>query len=377
MSGGKRSNGEGGIVYDKRRKTYRARITVGWEIDELTGKTKQIMKSLGSFKTKGEAAGALADYLRNPYDLSNKNITFKELYETWFDQYVEDHESHRYRIKSAFNYCSMIYDKKFREITILDMKNCMTNGEVICKKGKNKGLPQKPSASVKMAMKYLFNHLYDYAVEGRIVETNYARAFAVDQKISKEIEQNKKEKIPFTKEELQTLWDSIKYVPFADMVVYACYSGWRPGELIELKVDDVDWDNKMIKGGIKTTAGKNRIVPIHPLVEDIVRKYYDEAKTIGSQYLFNDAPKKTGKGLSYDQYLTRFGNVLYLTKLRKEITPHYTRHTFITKAKSLDVGMNEYILKLIVGHEVGDLTEHVYTHREISELTNEMLKIKE
>ena len=60
-----------------------------------------------------------------------------------------------------------------------------------------------------------------------------------------------------------------------------------------------------------------------------------------------------------------------ILNFRTEITPHYTRHTFITKAKSRGVNMNEYILKLIVGHEIGDLTEHVYTHRELQDLKEE------
>ena len=79
---GKRSNGEGSISYDSRRKRYRAKVTIGWEIDEKTGKSKQIVKNIGSnFKTKGEAARALANYLDNPYDLDSKNITFSQLYE--------------------------------------------------------------------------------------------------------------------------------------------------------------------------------------------------------------------------------------------------------------------------------------------------------
>ena len=160
------------------------------------------------------------------------------------------------------------------------------------------------------------------------------------------------------------------------MIVYACYSGWRPSELVQLKVDDVDLENGFIKGGIKTSAGKNRLVPIHPLVMSIVQKYYDQAISVNSQYLFNDVTKKKGIGLSYDQYLTRFNNVMSSLHFRKEITPHYTRHTFITKAKSKEVNMNEYVLKLIVGHDIGDLTEHVYTHREIEDLKEEMNKIK-
>ena len=72
---GKRANGEGSISYDSRRKRYRAKITVGWELNEETGRTKQIVKTLGSnFKTKGEASAALSEYLKNPYDINNKDI---------------------------------------------------------------------------------------------------------------------------------------------------------------------------------------------------------------------------------------------------------------------------------------------------------------
>ena len=34
--------------------------------------------------------------------------------------------------------------------------------------------------------------------------------------------------------------------------------------------------------------------------------------------------------------------------------------------------MDEYILKLIVGHAIGDITEKVYTHRTIEQIKNEM-----
>lgn len=39
--------------------------------------------------------------------------------------------------------------------------------------------------------------------------------------------------------------------------------------------------------------------------------------------------------------------------------------------------MDEYILKRIVGHAINDITESTYTHREIEELKEEMLKIKD
>lgn len=376
---GKRGRGEGSVTYDKRRKRYRARVTIGWETNEETGRTKQIVKTLGSnYKTKGEATSALAEYLKNPYDLNNKDITFEQLYKKWFDEYIDtdEHESIKYRVKAAYRYCSLIYKKKFREITIIDMKDCIYKGTATCVRGKYKGEQRLASPQSKEIIKYLFNHIYDYALEARLVERNYAREFTLDKKVFQEKEKNYKSKVPFSKEEIDKLWKSIEFVPFADMIVYACYSGWRPTELIKLKIKDVNLKNGFVKGGMKTNAGKNRLVPIHPLVSSIVEKYYKEAKSVGSDYLFNDVNNKFGIGLSYDQYLSRFNKVMNALHFRTEITPHYTRHTFITKAKSREVNMNEYVLKIIVGHDVGDLTEHVYTHRELNDLKEEMCKIK-
>ena len=63
-------------------------------------------------------------------------------------------------------------------------------------------------------------------------------------------------------------------------------------------------------------------------------------------------------------------------QFRNDLTPHCTRHTFISKAKSKDVRMDEYILKLIVGHDINDITEHVYTHRELDELKEKQASVQ-
>lgn len=375
---GRRSKGEGSITYDSRRKRFRAKVTIGWELNEETGRSKQITKDIGSnFKTRGEAAKALADYLARPYDLDNKNITFAELYKIWSEDFLKENESYKYRVPAAYRYCSDIYDKKMREITVLDMKNCINKGKVLETKGKNKGQYKTATPQTKESIKFVFNHMMAYAVEARLVDRNYAKDFTLDKKVFQEKEKNRKIKIPFSKEELTKLWKSIDFVPFADMVVYACYSGWRPSELVKIRTADVDLETGFIRGGIKSTAGKNRLVPIHSLIRPIVEKYYKEATELHSDYLFNDSTVKKGIGLTYNQYLTRFGNVLLAVGLRKDITPHYTRHTFVTKAKSKEVKMDEYLLKMIVGHKIGDLTEYVYTHRELQELKEEIELIKE
>ena len=63
-----------------------------------------------------------------------------------------------------------------------------------------------------------------------------------------------------------------------------------------------------------------------------------------------------------------------MARLKMKHTPHEARHTFITLAKEAE--MNEYCLKLIVGHEIGDVTERVYTHRTLENLRTEIEKIK-
>ena len=87
-----------------------------------------------------------------------------------------------------------------------------------------------------------------------------------------------------------------------------------------------------------------------------------------SQYLFNDINGQQGTHMTYDKYRGRFKKVMLRFKMNHR--PHETRHTFITKAKS--VGMDEYILKLIVDHTVSDITEKTYTHRTMEQLYEEM-----
>ena len=116
------------------------------------------------------------------------------------------------------------------------MKDCIYKGTATCVRGKYKGQQRLASPQSKETIKYLFNHIYDYALEARIVERNYAREFTLDKKVFQEKEKNYKSKVPFSKEEIDKLWKSIEFVPFADMIVYACYSGWRPTELIKLKI---------------------------------------------------------------------------------------------------------------------------------------------
>ena len=81
---------------------------------------------------------------------------------------------------------------------------------------------------------------------------------------------------------------------------------------------------------------------------------------------------ENGLPMTYDKYRGRFNKIMQ--KLNLKHHPHEARHTFITLGKK--AGMDEYILKLIVGHAIADITERVYTHRAMEQLHEEINKIK-
>lgn len=352
-------NGYGTIykMSGRRSKPYRAMKTDKWIIDPVTGKSKQIRSTIGYYQSREDAMIALANYNENPYDIKADSITFSEVYEKWSENYFPTltNPSSVRTVTAAYAYCNDLYDMRMKDIKVSHLEGTILNAQV--------------GDSTKNRIKSLFNMMYKYAVAHDIVEKDYASVmFANGNPIKRS---RAKEVIPFSQEEIFLLWDNLDNIAFADMILIGIYSGWRPQELAILKVADIDLEAGTMLGGLKTDAGKNRIVPIHPLIRPLIENRIQEATAMQSEFLFNDANGQQGTYMTYDKYRKRFEKVMKYLKLTHR--PHETRHTFITKAKACDV--DEYILKLIVGHAIDNITEKVYTHRTIDQLRAEMEKI--
>lgn len=355
----KMPNGDGCIyrLSGKRRKPYAVRKTAGWIIDPDTGKSKQTFINLGTFATRTEAMQALAAFNADPYDIKANSITFAEVYEKWSQAYFPtlSSPSSVRTITAAYAYCNGLYDMRMRDIRVSHLEGTILNSTA--------------GNSTKERIKSLFNAMYRYALSHEICDKDYASLmFANGNPIKREIA---KEIIPFSQEEILILWDNLDVIPFIDMVIIGIYSGWRPQELATLKIADIDFDTNTMRGGLKTDAGKNRLVPIHPLIKPLIEKRMAEAHTLKSEYLFNDANGQRGTHINYDKYNQRFKKAM--TWLKMQHRPHETRHTFITKAKACH--MDEHILKLIVGHVEKDITERIYTHRTLEQLQEEIKKV--
>jgi integrase len=367
-------NGFGQITKIKEirlRKPYRAMVTVG-----KTSTGRPICKPLkpeAYFETYNDAYLALVEYNRNPYDLE-ADLTVNQLYEKWSEQYfptLKSQSSVR-SITSAWAYCSSVYDMRAVDVRARHIKGCMEDGIAIIK-----GREQKTSAGTKQRIKSMFNIMLDYALEYEIVDKNYARTFNVSDSIIKEKEESKRGHIPFTDNEMQLLWDNIDKIQYVDVILIQCYSGWRPQELGLLELKNIDLNNWTFIGGMKTDAGTNRIVPIHSKIRELVIKRYNQAKSLGSNYLINCTDTNTHRSslmFTYDKYQKRFCKIRDYLNLNSQHRAHDGRMQFVTSAKKY--GVDEYAIKYIVGHSIQDITERVYTKRETEWLKTEIEKIK-
>ena len=352
------------------RNRFRVMVTVG-----KTSEGKPISKLLkpnAYFKTYNEAYEALVEYNKHPYDLNTSSITMTELYEKWSKEYLKTVATSNVRsIQSAWNYCSVLYEMRVADVRAKHLKKCIDGAS---REGKGKII--QASANTKSRIKSIFNLMFDYANENDLVEKNYARTFNVSDKILKEVEEVKRGHISFTDKEMEILWKNVDKIPYVDVILIQCYSGWRPQELGLIELNRVDLNNWVFAGGMKTDAGMNRLVPIHSKIRPLIKKRYEEAININSKYLINctDSQRKNDIKMTYDKYRHRFRSIRDKLNLNPEHRAHDPRKQFITMAKRYN--LDEYAIKYIAGHRISDITEKIYTDRTVQWLKDEMEKIE-
>ena len=127
--------------------------------------------------------------------------------------------------------------------------------------------------------------------------------------------------------------------------------------MIDLKISNVNLEAQTMIGGTKTAAGKNRLIPIHSKIFNIVQKRFEMSK---SGYLF----EYNGKHLCETQYREFWAGIMETLKMNH--TPHECRHTFRSRLDS--AGANKVCIDRLMGHKSNGTGERVYTHKNIEEL---------
>ena len=77
--------------------------------------------------------------------------------------------------------------------------------------------------------------------------------------------------------EVEKIRQAISKQRYAEYIYCLCYLGYRPGEMLEIRKDQViDHDGRLfITEGKKTEAGIGRTVPVHQKIEQIIRRNVD------------------------------------------------------------------------------------------------------
>lgn len=145
--------------------------------------------------------------------------------------------------------------------------------------------------------------------------------------------------------------------PGADSALIMCYTGLRVSELLSLSPFSFHpEEGGYLQGGVKTDAGRTRIIPIHTKIAGYLRDWIaQEGRSTAAQYralLFRPLAEELGC---------------------PDATPHWCRHTFATRLSR--AGVEELTIKRLLGHSIkGDVTQ-VYIHPTVTDLARELRKL--
>lgn len=291
-------------------------------------------------KTEEEARIILAQYNDNPWSIDRNRVMLADLYQRWLDVKAPKlSPANQHSLKSAYRHLSKYYGAKYRTLRAYHMQDCIDN----C------GL----SYSTQAAIKALWGHLDAFAFECDIIVKMYSQ-------LTTSSPTPDTTRTPFTLDQVESLW-KIETEPWVDTVLIFIYTGFRITELLTMQTDQIDLQDMTFRGGIKTAAGKGRIVPIHPKILPFVREWVEK----GKPYLFTF----NGKKLSSNRYYKFWGEVM--DKINAKKTPHEARHTFETLLDN--AGGNRKCIDLLMGHKSSDIGNRTYNHKTLEQLRETIL----
>lgn len=334
----RRGNGTG-TVY--KRKDLKERPYVAYTPTTYNEEGEASREVIGYFSTLQEARDALERFRINP--TQKLNITLQELFEEWKPlKYAGISKQGKGIYNAAWNKLAPLYKKRFREIRTAQMQSIIDQN-------------QSMSYSSLSNIKLLLGSLYAYAMQNDIITRDYSKFITIpaSKPAIKEC---------FSDLELKKIEQAAGKVPYADWILCMCYTGFRITEFLTLTPFQYQLKDgiPVLIGGIKTKAGKNRIVPVHPKILSIV----ENQLKAGGETIFcrPDGSKYPSSYFRINCYLPALKEIGV-----RPLTPHATRRTFATLlsaagAKPEDITrlMGHTDFKMDVDHYINQSTNTLY-----------------
>lgn len=320
----RRPSGTGTIVKvaGKRTRPYLALLPATYSSGEKS------RKPLGYFATYTEADEALAR-ARLEKNRDRQLLTWEDMYSSfthsnYFSELsVDGQKSH---LKS-WKHLKCVSGKKVVETTKKDFEGAV-------QKMHSDGLGRETCLKVRN----LASLLCQEAMGEKLISVNFARLV----KLPKE---EKKVKPPFSSSDMKKLWNlSDLGDTAADVTLLMCYTGMRPSECLGLLLEKHLFlgQYNYFRTGSKTDAGRDRIIPIPPVLLPIVFRLKG-GRTTGPL-----VPTPSGGIWGRDNWRNRQFNPLRKTIGAEWASPYTCRHTFSNMQRRR--GVDTEIMMEIMGH---------------------------
>lgn len=349
----KRANGTGTVVKlsGNRRRPYAVRVPSR----DRFGRISQA--SLGYYATNREALAALDEYNRlsaegRAPEADKLSMTVQQVYDAWSAREfkrlkpasIASHKAAWNKRVSRYAGCKM------REVTLDQWQAILDDGEAA----------ELSQSSINNDA-LLIKALYAYSMERDIVGKDYSRYLDIPSVDAK------RKKGAFSDLQMYKLEQmAAAGVPWADTVLMLCYTGFRITEFLTLtRFSYHAEEGGYLQGGIKTDAGRDRIVPVHPKIAPYLARRLAEG---GDTIITRDGAPVTSTWYR----LNAFPPIAEALGA-PEATPHWCRHTFATMLHLAKA--DPLTTKWLMGHSTkSDITAN-YTHETISNLRTEILKL--
>ncbi len=201
---------------------------------------------------------------------------------------------------------------------------------------------------------------------------DYAYLKKVFYHLRNELEVNvptKPKKLPIVpkEEEIQRFYQAVfKSKRFGDLVIIKTflYTGMRVSELVNVRLDDVDFDACQIRINLGK-GNKDRVVPFPPSFNEILAMHHQAMCEKKAAYLFESSWKRKYSERGIRKMIRRYA---FIAGIAKPISPHKLRHFFLLWLKKQ--GIDDAMIQPYSGHASRQSLE-VYSRLAIAESQDE------
>lgn len=191
----------------------------------------------------------------------------------------------------------------------------------------------------------------------------YERILKLDKKTFDLPRQRREKKLPeiLSEQEIERLINSIQNLKHRTIICLIYSSGIRRGEVVSVRIGDLDVDNKRIyiRGG---KGRKDRVSILSDTFIGLLEKYFEIYKP--SYWLFEGVGRKKYSDGSVGKIVKRAGKK---AGINRDVTPHVLRHSFATHL--MDRGVDTRIIQKLLGHSSLNTTA-IYTHISTNSFAN-------